>query len=248
MDRSRTKYLTKEFTLKTVWFLYALIGIYIPVRARGWAAIAHLGNGASMCALRDGRSVATTMSLSPLDGLPTGTRCGRLDAAVVLHLIQQQGRSADEVSRLLFRESGLLGLSGVSSEVRELEASSLASASMAIDYFVERVLRELAAMAAALRGIETLVFTGTPRGVPQAKGGQARGASGGRRRQRRSLAAHRQSVDGSIHGRRQTSLRRSSLGHHSRGVRHRAQARPPRHPQTNAVVERRNGRSSHLIA
>jgi acetate kinase len=89
-----------------------------------------------------------------------GTRCGRLDAAVVLHLIQQQGRSADDVSRLLFRESGLLGLSGVSSDMRELEASSLASAAMAVDYFVEHVLRELAGMAAALRGIDTLVFTG----------------------------------------------------------------------------------------
>jgi acetate kinase len=131
-----------------------------PLRARGRVVIAHLGNGASMCALFEGRSVATTMSFSPLDGLPMGTRCGRLDAAVVLHLIQQQGRSADDVSRLLFRESGLLGLSGVSSDMRELEASSLASAAMAIDYFVEHALRELAGMAAALRGIDTLVFTG----------------------------------------------------------------------------------------
>lgn len=131
-----------------------------PVRARGRVVIAHLGNGASMCALHEGRSVATTMSFSPLDGLPMGTRCGRLDAAVVLHLIQQQGRSAEDVSRLLFRESGLLGLSGVSSDMRELEASSLAAAAMAVDYFVEHVLRELAGMAAALRGIDTLVFTG----------------------------------------------------------------------------------------
>ena len=131
-----------------------------PLRARGRVVIAHLGNGASMCALHEGRSVATTMSFSPLDGLPMGTRCGRLDAAVVLHLIQQQGRSAEDVSRLLFRESGLLGLSGVSSDMRELEASRLASAAMAIDYFVEHALRELAGMAAALRGIDTLVFTG----------------------------------------------------------------------------------------
>jgi len=131
-----------------------------PLRARGRVVIAHLGNGASMCALHEGRSVATTMSFSPLDGLPMGTRCGRLDAAVVLHLIQQQGRSAADVSRLLFSESGLLGLSGVSSDMRELEASSLASAAMAIDYFVEHALRELAGMAAALRGVDTLVFTG----------------------------------------------------------------------------------------
>ena len=131
-----------------------------PVRARGRVVIAHLGNGASMCALHEGRSVATTMSFSPLDGLPMGTRCGRLDAAVVLHLIQQLGCSAEDVSRLLYEESGLLGLSGVSSDMRELEASGLASAAMAIDYFVEHALRELAAMAAAVRGIDTLVFTG----------------------------------------------------------------------------------------
>lgn len=131
-----------------------------PQRARGRVVIAHLGNGSSMCAMHEGRSVATTMTFSPLDGLPMGTRCGRLDAAVVLHLIQQQGRSVDEVAHLLFREAGLLGLSGVSSDMRELEASTAASAAMAIDYFVEHVLRELAGMAAALRGIDTLIFTG----------------------------------------------------------------------------------------
>ena len=131
-----------------------------PARAQGRVVIAHLGNGASMCAMRQGRSVATTMSFPPLDGLPMGTRCGRLDAAVVLHLIQQQGRSVDEVQRLLFRESGLLGLSGVSSDMRELEASSVPAAAMAVDYFVEHALRELAGMVAALRGIDTLVFTG----------------------------------------------------------------------------------------
>ena len=130
-----------------------------PVRARGRVVIAHLGNGASMCALHEGRSVATTMSFSPLDGLPMGTRCGRLDPAVVLHLLQQQGRSADAVSQLLHRESGLLGLSGLSSDMRELLASSEPGALLAIDYFVEQVLRELAAMAAALRGIDMLVFT-----------------------------------------------------------------------------------------
>jgi len=131
-----------------------------PARARGRVVIAHLGNGASMCAMHEGRSVATTMSFSPLDGLPMGTRCGRLDAAVVLHLIQQQGRSVDELQRLLFRESGLLGLSGVSSDMRALEASKVPAAAMAIDYFVEHALRELAGMVAALRGIDTLVFTG----------------------------------------------------------------------------------------
>lgn len=131
-----------------------------PRHARGRLVVAHLGNGASMCAIHDGRSVATTMSFSPLDGLPMGTRCGRLDAAVVLHLIQQQGRSADEVAQLLYLESGLRGLSGISGDMRELEASAAPAARLAIDYFVEHVLRELAGMAAALRGIDTFVFTG----------------------------------------------------------------------------------------
>jgi acetate kinase len=131
-----------------------------PVRAHGRLVVAHLGNGASMCAMQQGRSVATTMSFSPLDGLPMGTRCGRLDAAVVLHLIRQLRRSADDVERLLFRESGLLGLSGVSSDMRELDASTVPAAAMAVDYFVEHALRELAGMVAALRGIDTLVFTG----------------------------------------------------------------------------------------
>jgi len=107
-----------------------------------------------------GRSVATTMSFSPLDGLPMGTRCGRLDAAVVLYLIQQEGCTPEAVANLLFRESGLLGLSGVSSDLRAIEGSALPSAAMALDYFVEHALRELAGMVAALRGIDLLVFTG----------------------------------------------------------------------------------------
>ena len=131
-----------------------------PAALRQRVVVAHLGNGASMCALQAGASVATTMSFSPLDGLPMGTRCGRLDAAVVLHLLQHEGRSADEITQLLHRESGLLGLSGVSSDMRELMASAAPGAVLAVDYFVEQVLRELAGMAAALRGIDRLVFTG----------------------------------------------------------------------------------------
>jgi acetate kinase len=122
--------------------------------------IAHLGNGASMCAVQGSCSVATTMGFSPLDGLPMGTRCGRLDAAIVLYMLQQQHLGADAISHMLYRESGLLGLSGVSSDMRALEASSAPRAAMAIDYFVEHSLRELAGMASALRGIDTLVFTG----------------------------------------------------------------------------------------
>ncbi|MBU3740599.1 MAG: acetate/propionate family kinase, partial [Rhodoferax sp.] len=131
-----------------------------PQGLRPRTVIAHLGNGASMAAVLDGRAVATTMSFSPLDGLPMGTRCGRIDAAVVLHLMRHEGLSPDEVSRLLHRESGLLGLSGLSSDMRELEASDEPDARLALDYFVEQVLRELAGMAAALRGLDALVFTG----------------------------------------------------------------------------------------
>ena len=128
--------------------------------AQSRVVVAHLGNGSSLCAMQGGQSVATTMSFSPLDGLPMGTRCGRLDAAVVLHLWQQLGMSAAQISKLLYRESGLLGLSGESADMRALQASASPAAAMAIDYFVEHLLRELAAMVAALRGIDVLVFTG----------------------------------------------------------------------------------------
>ncbi|MFO1219500.1 MAG: acetate/propionate family kinase [Burkholderiaceae bacterium] len=122
--------------------------------------VAHLGNGASMCAMRAGRSVATTMSFSPLDGLPMGTRCGRIDGAAVLYLAQRHDRDLDRVAELLYRESGLLGLSGLSSDLRTLLKSSSAGALEAIEYFVEHIQAEIAGMAAALRGIDALVFTG----------------------------------------------------------------------------------------
>lgn len=121
--------------------------------------VAHLGNGASLCALRDLRSVATTMGFSPLDGLPMGTRCGRLDAAVVLHLLAK-GLSADAITDLLYRQSGLLGLSGTSSDVRSLTQSDSAAARIALNYFAEHTRREIAGMAAALQGLDALVFTG----------------------------------------------------------------------------------------
>ena len=131
-----------------------------PELARQRVVVAHLGNGASMCAMRGGQSIATTMSFSPLDGLPMGTRCGRLDAAVVLHLQRSQGMAIDAIEHLLYRESGLLGLSGLASDMRTLQASDSPAAHRAVDYFVEHVLRELAGMAAALRGIDAVVFTG----------------------------------------------------------------------------------------
>ncbi len=131
-----------------------------PALASGRVVVAHLGNGASMCAIQAGQSVATTMSFSPLDGLTMGTRCGHIDAAVVLYLIQARGMDAHDITRLLYRESGLLGISGVSSDMRELEVSPLPEAAQAITHFVEQVVQHLGSMAAALRGIDAIVFTG----------------------------------------------------------------------------------------
>ena len=131
-----------------------------PELAGARVVVAHLGNGASLCAMRAGRSVATTMGLTALDGLVMGTRPGALDPGVVLYLMRQHGMEADAVERLLYEESGLLGVSGVSSDMRELLASDDPGAREAIDLFVYRVGRELGSMAAALGGVDALVFTG----------------------------------------------------------------------------------------
>ncbi len=131
-----------------------------PVLAKSRVVVAHLGNGASLCAIHQGCSVATTMSFSPLDGLTMGTRCGQLDAAVVLYLLQARGMAPEQITTLLYRESGLLGLSGVSADMRVLEASSVPAAAGAITHFVEQVVQQLGRMVAAMRGIDALVFTG----------------------------------------------------------------------------------------
>jgi acetate kinase len=131
-----------------------------PGLASGRVVIAHLGNGASMCALEDGRSVASTMGFTALDGLPMGTRCGQVDPGVILYLLEQEGMSAPEVSDLLYRRSGLLGLSGISHDMRTLEASDAPEARQAIDYFVFRIKRELGGLSAALGGLDALVFCG----------------------------------------------------------------------------------------
>ncbi len=126
----------------------------------GKVIVAHLGNGASMCAIRNGQSVGSTMGFTALDGLPMGTRCGQLDPGVVLYLLTTKGMSPDEVSDLLYTNSGLKGLSGISQDMRELSQSSEPRAKEAIDYFVFRIRRELGAMAAVLSGLDTFVFTG----------------------------------------------------------------------------------------
>ena len=121
---------------------------------------AHLGNGASLCAMDAGRSVASSMGFTAVDGLPMGTRCGAVDPGVVLYLIDQLGMDVAAVQDLLYLRSGLLGVSGISADMRELEASESPRARLAIDLMVYRIGRELGSMAAALGGLEALVFSG----------------------------------------------------------------------------------------
>ncbi len=128
--------------------------------ARGRVVVAHLGNGASLCAMKEGASVATTMGFTPLDGLMMGTRGGSLDPGVILYLIDELGMDARAIETLLYKESGLLGVSGISSDMRTLLASDLPQARAAIDLFVYRFRRELGSMVAALDGLDALVFTG----------------------------------------------------------------------------------------
>jgi len=122
-------------------------------------AAAHLGNGVSLCAMQQGRSVATTMGFTALDGLPMGTRCGELDPGVVIYLARERGMSMDQIESLLYRQSGLLGLSGLSNDMRELLASDAPDARLAVDYFVYRVARGVGGLAGALGGLDALVFT-----------------------------------------------------------------------------------------
>jgi acetate kinase len=131
-----------------------------PAAAAGRTVVAHLGNGASLCAMLGGRSVATTMSFTPADGLMMGTRAGSLDPGVLLYLMTRHGLSAAELEHLIYHESGLLGVSGVSSNMRTLLASEDPHAAEAIDLFVYRIGRELGSLASALGGLDALVFTG----------------------------------------------------------------------------------------
>ena len=126
----------------------------------GRVIAAHLGGGASLCAMRDGCSVASTMGFTALDGVPMGTRVGDLDPGAVLHLIRVMGMSPEEVERVLYKESGLLGLSGVSGDMRTLLDSADPQAAMAVEVFVYRIAREIGSLAMALGGLDTLVFTG----------------------------------------------------------------------------------------
>ncbi|MCC6076634.1 acetate/propionate family kinase [Pseudomonas sp. GCM10022188] len=130
-----------------------------PVAARGRVVVAHLGNGASLCAMDGGRSVAGTTGFTALDGLPMGTRCGSLDPGVILYLLDELQMDARAIERLLYKESGLLGVSGLSSDMRELLASDSPRAVLAVELFVYRIGREIGSLAAALGGLDALVFT-----------------------------------------------------------------------------------------
>lgn len=130
-----------------------------PSAASGRTVVAHLGNGASMCALLAGKSVASTMGFTAVDGLPMGTRCGSLDPGVVLYLMEELGMDARAVEDLIYRQSGLLGVSGKSSDMRALLASDDPHARFAIELYIYRISRELGSLAAAMDGIDALVFT-----------------------------------------------------------------------------------------
>jgi acetate kinase len=133
---------------------------FVGERADGNVIVAHLGNGASMCAMKTRQSIATTMGFTALEGLVMGTRCGSIDPGVILYLMDAQGMSSREVAHLLYQESGLLGLSGLSADVRELLASASPCAAEALRVFSYRAVRKIGSLAAALGGLDALVFTG----------------------------------------------------------------------------------------
>ncbi|ALK96538.1 acetate kinase [Massilia sp. WF1] len=131
-----------------------------PAAAQGRTVVAHLGNGASMCALRAGRSIASTMGFTAVDGLVMGTRCGSVDAGVILYLMDELKMDTRAVEDLIYKRSGLLGVSGISSDMRTLLASDDPRARFAVELFTYRIGRELGSLAAALGGLDALVFTG----------------------------------------------------------------------------------------
>ncbi|MGF6600802.1 acetate kinase [Paraburkholderia sp. GAS448] len=140
-------------------YIASVLAQFDPKAASGRTVVAHLGNGSSMCATVGGRSVASTMGFTALDGLPMGTRCGNLDPGVILYLIDELGMDARAIEDLVYRQSGLLGVSGLSSDMRALLASDDERARFAVDLFTYRIGRELGSLVAAARGIDALVFT-----------------------------------------------------------------------------------------
>jgi acetate kinase len=140
-------------------YIASVLPRYDARAAAGRTVVLHLGNGASMCAIEAGRGVASTMGFTAVDGLPMGTRCGALDPGVLLYLMDRHGMDARAIERLIYHESGLLGVSGISSDMRTLLASEDPRARLAVDLFVYRIGRELGSLAAALGGLDAIVFT-----------------------------------------------------------------------------------------
>ena len=140
-------------------YIASVLPQYLGDKADGRVLVAHLGNGTSMCAMKNRQSVSSTMGFSTLEGLVMGTRCGLLDAGVILHLIKQKGMSVDEVSKMLYKESGLLGISGISSDMRDLENSDHPDAKQAIDMFCHRAKEEIGNLTAVMHGLDAIVFT-----------------------------------------------------------------------------------------
>ncbi len=141
-------------------YISGQLSLLDPKAASGSAVVAHLGSGASMCALRGGKSIASTMGFTALDGLVMGTRCGVIDPGVILYLMQEKNMTPKQVETMLYEQSGLLGVSGgISNDVRELLASDEHRAKEAIDLFVYRVVRETGSLAAAAGGMDAFVFT-----------------------------------------------------------------------------------------
>ncbi len=140
-------------------YIASVLPDYVGDEADKRVIVAHLGNGASMCAMRKRESVATTMGFTALDGLPMGTRSGALDPGVVLYLIGELGMTSDQVTELLYRKSGMLGLSGMTNDMRRLLVSDEANAKRAVDFFIHRIKREIGALTAVLGGLDALVFT-----------------------------------------------------------------------------------------
>jgi acetate kinase len=140
-------------------YIASVLPDYLGTAADGRVIVAHLGSGASMCAMRQRQSVATTMGFTALDGLPMGTRCGSLDPGVILYLMQEKAMSPDAISDMLYHRSGLIGVSGISDDMRTLLASKDVHAQEAVDLFVYSIGRELGSLAAALGGLDAIVFT-----------------------------------------------------------------------------------------
>jgi acetate kinase len=141
-------------------YIASVLPQFDPRAAAGRTVVLHLGNGSSMCALEAGRSVASTMGFTALEGLPMGTRCGSLDPGAILYLMDHHGMDARAIEKLLYSQSGLLGVSGISSDMRTLLAREDAKAKLAVDLYLYRIRRELGSLAAALGGIDAIVFTG----------------------------------------------------------------------------------------